>query len=88
MPPDSSTPTGTSATMRRLTAVRSFSTSPSCQSCSDQSERSSSRVNWGFQYSWSEAEPSRSTVRTVAGGSFRTPWRIVRGAGTTEWKVR
>ena len=31
MPPDSSTPTGTSATMRRTTAVRSESISASCQ---------------------------------------------------------
>jgi hypothetical protein len=31
--------------------------------------------------------PSGRTVRTVAGGSFRTPVRIVRGAGTTEWNV-
>ena len=27
-------------------------------------------------------------IRTVAGGSLRTPARIVRGAGTTEWNVR
>ena len=31
--------------------------------------------------------PSASTTRTVAGGSLRTPLRMVRGAGTTEWKV-
>jgi hypothetical protein len=88
MPPDSSTPTGTSATIRRWTAVRSFSTSASSQSRSVQSERASTRANSGTQYSWSVAEPSGSTTRTVAGGSLRIPCRMVRGAGTTEWNVR
>ena len=30
--------------------------------------------------------PSGSTTRTVAGGSLRTPVRMVRGGGTTLWK--
>ena len=49
MPPDSSTPTGTSATIRRSTAVRSLPISASCQSRSDQSARSGSRSNDGSQ---------------------------------------
>jgi len=31
--------------------------------------------------------PSGWITRTVAGGSFRTPATMVRGAGTTEWNV-
>src|SRR5512135_3615496 len=46
------------------------------------------RVKDGIQYTWSLLLPSTSTVRTVAGGSFRTPVRIVRGAGTTECQDR
>ena len=46
MPPESSTPTGTSATMRRSTAVRSESSAVCAHSCA---ERSPSRVNSGSQ---------------------------------------
>ena len=49
MPPDSSTPTGTSATIRRSTAVRSEASSASSQSCSVQSAWSGSRLNSGSQ---------------------------------------
>ena len=35
-----------------------------------------------------DAVPSGSTISTVAGGSLRTPARIVRGAGTTECQLR
>ena len=46
MPPESSTPTGTSATMRRSTAVRSESSAVCAHSSAD---RSPSRVNSGSQ---------------------------------------
>ena len=49
MPPDSSTPTGTSATIRRSTAVRSEESSASSQSCAVQSARSGSRLKSGSQ---------------------------------------
>ena len=88
MPPESRTPTGTSATIRRSTATRSRSSSASCQSRSVQSARSGSRPNAGLQYTWSLCRPSGSITRTVAGGSLRTPFRIVRGGGTTLWNVR
>ena len=87
MPPDSSTPTGTSATIRRSTASRSRSSSASSQSRDVQSARSGSRVNSGSQYTRSVVAPSGSIVRTVAGGSLPMPARMVRGAGTTEWNV-
>jgi len=87
IPPDSSTPTGTSATIRRSTARRSAASRASCQSRSSRSSRAGSRVKLGRQYTWSVWTPSGSTTRTVAGASLRTPVRIVRGAGTTEWNV-
>ena len=49
MPPDSSTPTGTSETIRRSTAVRSAASSASSQSREDHPARSGSRVNSGRQ---------------------------------------
>ena len=49
MPPDSSTPTGTSATMRRATAVRRASISASCQSRIDHEARNGSRSKSGVQ---------------------------------------
>ena len=84
-PPESSTPTGTSETIRRRTATRSASSSASRHSSG---ERSPPRSCGGFQYSRSRRRPSGSTVSTVAGASLRTPVRIVRGAGTTECQLR
>ncbi|CNM21144.1 Uncharacterised protein [Mycobacterium tuberculosis] len=49
MPPDSSTPTGTSATIRRFTAVRSASINAASQSRPDQDALSGSRPNFGVQ---------------------------------------
>ena len=49
MPPDSRTPTGTSATIRRSTAVRREASSASSQSCSVQPARSGSRLKAGSQ---------------------------------------
>jgi len=46
-----------------------------------------SRSNEASQYTRSRTVPSGVIVRIVAGGSFRTPLTIVRGAGTTEWNV-
>ena len=80
MPPESSTPTGTSATIRRSTATRRAPSSASCQSRSLR-RLLGSRVKAGGQYSARVLVPSGSTTRTVAGGSFRTPARIVRGGG-------
>ena len=85
-PPESSTPTGTSATIRRRTATRRASSSASRHSASLRSP--SSRSCAGFQYSRSRRVPSGSTTSSVAGGSLRTPLRIVRGAGTTECQLR
>ena len=53
MPPDSSTPTGTSATIRRFTATRRPSSTASCQSPVDQSTCARIAVNYGSQYTWS-----------------------------------
>ena len=49
-PPESSTPTGTSATIRRRTAPRSASSSALRQSCTLQSARSTERANDARQY--------------------------------------
>jgi hypothetical protein len=86
-PPDSSTPTGTSATIRRRTAVRSASSTASRHSSGPRRSGRAARLNSGDQYGVSATRPSAVTTRTVAGGSLRTPRRIVRGAGTTEWNV-
>lgn len=72
-PPDKSTPTGTSATMRRLTEVRSESSSSACQRSSSQSARSGWGAKVGSQYFRSVRRPSGLTVMTVAGGSLRMP---------------
>ncbi len=48
-PPDSSTPTGTSAIMRRSTASRSAASTASSQSRADQSALPGSRLNGGSQ---------------------------------------
>ncbi len=82
-PPESSTPTGTSETIRRSTARRRASRTCSCHSRGD-GDGPSGRVDGGSQYRTSLERPSGSIVRTVAGGSLRTPVRIVRGGGTTE----
>ena len=74
--------------MRRSTATRSASSIASCQSSGVQSARAGSRANGGSQYTVLWRRPSGSTVSTVAGGSLRTPVRIVRGAGTTECQLR
>ena len=74
--------------MRRSTAMRSASSIASCQSSGVQPARSGSRAKGGSQYTRAAAPPSGSTVSTVAGGSLRTPARIVRGAGTTECQLR
>jgi hypothetical protein len=74
--------------MRRSTAVVSAASSASCQSSGDQPARSGWRVNCGTQNVRSCTRPSGSMTRIVAGGSFLTPRRIVRGGGTTLWKLR
>ena len=88
MPPESSTPTGTSATIRRSTATRRLSSSACLpvllgpvRAVRVTTERRAPSRRWSV---W---RPSGSTTRTVAGGSFRIPFRMVRGAGTTLWKV-
>ena len=88
MPPESSTPTGTSATIRRSTATRSLlqerllpvAGGPVAAVGVAGELAASSRRCRGWR------RPV-SMTRTVAGGSLRTPVRIVRGAGTTEWNV-
>ena len=49
MPPERSTPTGTSATIRRLTAVRNVSMSASCQMPASQPSSSDERAKAGSQ---------------------------------------
>ncbi len=86
-PPESSTPTGTSETMRRSTATRSASSTASSQSRAVIPSWAGSRVKLGSQYVTSRREPSGSTTSRVAGGRRRTPRRMVCGAGTTEWNI-
>src|SRR6185437_10940716 len=67
-PPESRQPTGTSATNRRSTAVRSEDSTASSQSRSDQSERSSCRVKSGSQYVVATRRPSGSMASSDPGG--------------------
>ena len=78
MPPDSSTPTGTSATMRRATASPQLSRpGASCQSRSDHPRcalpGSRAKSAGPSRQRSSVLAPSGSMTRTVAGGSLRTP---------------
>ena len=79
-PPESSTPTGTSATIRRSTAVRSARQTalrPVLGGHGARGGRVYDRLP--VDACRCSCRPARS-IRTVAGGSLRTPARIVRGA--------
>ena len=86
-PPESSTPTGTSATIRRCTATRSASSSASSQSSSTAVAPGRARTAGPSSAARGGARPARSTAAWPA-ASLRTPRRIVRGAGTIACQLR
>jgi hypothetical protein len=73
--------------MRRFTAWRRPASTMSRHSSAGRATSAGARVKSRCQNVLSFRVPSGSITRTVAGGSLRTPFRIVRGAGTTAWNV-
>jgi hypothetical protein len=63
--------------------VRSDSSTISFHSSAGRSASAALRSKLGSQKTESVIAPSASITRIVAGGSLRTPDRIVRGGGTT-----
>ena len=82
-PPDRSTPVGTSATHLRFTANDKPLATNSVQSASLNPASSARSATDNDQYLSCRRVPSGSMIMIVAGGTFRTPLRIVSGAGTT-----
>jgi hypothetical protein len=89
-----STPAGQQAADGHVGDQSAIDCDPQCsRTASSQSRSDQSALSWrpaevGAQYVVVVLRPSGSIATSDAGGTLVTPRRIVRGGGTTEWKVR